>query len=215
MVVPVREGTGGLDYEGTFTVSASGFNTTEANSTVTIGNDIVDMDFVLFPEPAEPPPPPSATIMGMVHGGAGPSLPFSHQIWEITSGNYTFTVGFNTSSSISYVYSSVTSGTVSLYLWGPEGTTGQLTAWIPKDLFPGPTFTVSSYPGPNPTPTLTSNTTHWIVAIDYSHSSRSITFQSENAIPEYSGPMILIATFASATAVVLLERKRRMRVLSQ
>jgi len=215
MIVPVREGTSGLDYAGTFTVSAWGFNTTEVNSTVTIGNDIIDMDFVLFPEPAEPPPPPSAIIRGMVHGGAGPSLPFSHQIWEITSGNYTFTVGFNTSSSISYVYSSVTSGTVSLYLWGPEGTTGQLTAWIPKDLFPGPTFTVASYPGPNPTPTLTSNETHWIVTIDYSHSSRAITFQSENAIPEYPGPMILIAAFASGTAVVLLERKRRMRVLSQ
>jgi hypothetical protein len=211
MVVPVREGTVG-PCNGTFTVSASGYNTTKVNATLTIGTDST-MDFVLFKKPPSPPPP-SAKIIGTIYGYAGPSLPFSHQVWFVPSDNYTFFVELNTTSKISYLYGSVASGTISIYVWGPEGTTGWMTIMIPKDLFPGPTFTITSYPGPDPTQTLlTSNATYWIIGIQYTHSSKYITFQSENIVPEYTGPAILIAMMMTGTAVILLEKKRKMRTL--
>jgi hypothetical protein len=213
MVVPVQEGTGGMDFNSTFTVSAYGYNTTEVNATLTIGMDTTK-DFILFKRPPPPPPPPSAKIIGTVYGYAGPSLPFSHQAWSMVSDNYTSMVELNASSSISYVYGSVSSGYISFNAWGPAGTTGQLTVWIPKDLFPGPTFTITSYPPPDPTViSSTSNATHWIITVQYGHSSRYITFQSEQIIPEYTEPTIMIGLLSASSALVLLEKKRRMRSL--
>lgn len=199
----------GQEWNGTFTASADGYNTTTVNATITIGADMT-IDFVLFKQSTLKPP--SATIVGTIYGNAGPSLPFSHQVWHLVSGASNFEVELNTSSSTVFLDGNVTTGTVSIYLWGPEGTTGQLTIWIPKNLFPGPSFTVTSYPGPNPTPSLASNSTHWIITIQYEHSFRDITFKSQQVLPEYPIPAILMVMLMVSSALAFLEKKRRTRI---
>jgi protocatechuate 3,4-dioxygenase beta subunit len=207
LVLPVMAGTTGMPYNGTFTVDAPGYNTTTVNATITVGVDTT-MDFVLF---KQPPPPPSATIEGTVYGYSGPPLPSSHQVWDVVSGNSTFAVDFDTTSNLAFVSGDITAGYIQVYVWGPEGTTGDMTAMIPKILFPLPSFNVTSIPGPNPTSSLSSNATHWIITIQYGHSSKFITFQnvSTSQIPEYIAPALLVTMLMSGITLVSLTKKRR------
>lgn len=209
LVLPIASGTMGNTYNGTFVVSQYNYNTTTVYADVTVGTDNLSMDFVL-PKKPPTPPPPSATIMGTIYVNTGASLPFSHQVWHLTDDSYAFAVELNTSSRVNYISTTVTSGYIGLSVWGPTGTTGTLTIWIPKAIFPGPTFTVTSYPSPDPTViSSTEDATNWIITIEYGHSSKYITFLSESAIPEYTGPAMLTAILTAGTILVLLEKKRR------
>jgi len=210
MVVPATVGNG-TAHPAEFTVSAYGYNTTVVSTNVTVGMDLT-VDFALN-KTVTPPPVTSATIMGTIYGKPGLSFPFSYQQWHLTSGNYTFTVWLNSSSGVENVYAYVLNGELSVDVWGQAGTTGYLTVWLPKNLYPGPTFTVTSYPGPAPTiVSQTDNADYFIITISYGHSSKYITFTSANNIPEYPVPMLLALLFTSVTAVAVFEKKRRLQI---
>ena len=210
MAVPILMGTNGTESNAILTVSAYDYNTTALNTNLTIGVDYT-FDFILFKTPPIPPPP-SATIMGTIYGIPGPALPSTYQWWHTTSGNYTYLVGVNASSGIEYVGGTVTAGYVYVHVWGPEGTSGQLTIWIPVDLYPGH-FTITSSPGPDPSEvSQVNNGTYTIVTITYGHSSKYIYFQSDVVIPEFPSPLLFAAVLMAGTAFVVFEKKRRMRM---
>jgi hypothetical protein len=214
LVLPVVTGTSGFSSGGNFTVSASGYNTTIVPANVTIGNGLTK-DFVLLKSPPPPPPPPSATIMGTILGNAGPELPFSYEWWHLSENGYQFMVGFNTSSYIDFVFSSLSTKSILVSVWGPEGITGQMTIWIPDAILQGP-FSVTSIPGPNPTMgTQTDNGTYTSVSITYGLSSKTIVFTSTGVIPEFQGPMALIAILFATALAVFLQKRLRVRVNQQ
>lgn len=209
MTVPVREGYGGMLWNATFTVSKYGYNDTILNDVITIGADAT-YDFVLFKTPPGPPPPASATIIGTVYGGDGPSLPFSYQVWNFTDSQYNFLVALNSSSNMQYVFTDVMNGYLYVIIWGPEGTTAQMTAQLPKAVYPGPTFTVTSTLATDPTIiNLTQNETYWFLTIEYSHSSGFIFIRSDNPIPEFPTPFPLIAMLALIAAITYAVKKRK------
>lgn len=209
MTVPVREGYGGMLWNATFTVSKYGYNDTVLNDIITIGTDAA-YDFVIFKAPPEPPPPPSATIMGTVYGGDGPSLPFSYKVWNFTDQQYNFLVAVNASSSMEYAFTDIMDGYLYVYVWGPEGTTGQMTAQLPKAIYPGPTFTVTSTLSANPTIIdLTQNATYWFLTIEYGHSSGYIEIQSENTVPEFPTLISLVAMLTLIAAITYAVKKRK------
>jgi hypothetical protein len=152
--------------------------------------------------------------MGTVYGTAGPSLPFSYQWWHLNASGYVFMLGFNSSSYVSEVYADLPLNTIYVPVWGPEGTSGQLTIWIPDAIFKGP-FTVSSIPGPNPAVISTNdNGTYTIITVTYGHSSRIIEFQSTSSIPEYSQPAVLATVMFAIAALVVWEKKRKIPQLN-
>jgi hypothetical protein len=214
LVLPVVTGTSGFLSGGNFTVSASGYNTTIVPANITIGNDL-PKDFVLLKSPPPPPPPPSATIMGTILGNAGPELPFSYEWWHLSENGYQFMVGFNTSSYIDFVFSSLSTKSILVSVWGPEGTTGQMTIWIPDAIFQMP-FSVTSIPGPSPTMgTQTDNGTYTSVSITYGLSSKTIVFTSTGVIPEFPDSIALMIVLFSVALAILLQKKLRVKTNQQ
>jgi hypothetical protein len=211
LTVPIQQVTEGQVYLGTLTLSAFSYNSTTIDHNVTIGNDVTGMDFALIKAPTIPPSP-SATIQGTVTGNAGSDLPFSYQKWYVPIGNSSFSVSFNTSSAVNYVYAIPSSGMLDLSVWGPEGTQGTMTMWIPIVDIPGP-FTVSSIPEPSPSiVSQTHNSTYYEITIDYAHSSHTIVFQSQ-VIPEYSGPLLLVTMMTLvAAALIMLKKSHQMHI---
>lgn len=212
LTVPIMEGTDGQVQPATFEVSAADYNSTTVNQSITIGTDITGMDFALVKTPLQPPPSASATIHGSVMGNGGPEMPFSYQKWYVPIDNSSFSVSFNTSSGINYVYALPSLGTVELSIWGPEGTQGTMTISIPIAVIPGP-FTVSLYPGSAPTiVSQTHNSTYYEITVTYVHSSHTLMFQSE-VVPEYSGSLLLVAMMSLAGAsAIMLKRSRRVHM---
>jgi hypothetical protein len=211
LVLPIVPGTGGSTYNGNFTVSAFDYNTTIVNANIVIGTDISNEDFALPKSPPPPPHPPSATIEGTIYGNSGPDLPFSYQWWHLSDSTYgyQFMVGLNTSSHIDFVFPSLSTKSIYISVWGPEGTTGQMTIWIPNAIYQG-SFSVTSSPGPNPTMgTVSSNGTYWIVPMTYGHSSKYIFVQSTNAIPEFQAPIALMTVLLSIALAAFLQKRRR------
>ncbi len=209
MVVPIELGTLGLELEADFTVDASQYNQTVVTYSVTIGADAA-FDFALYPSPPSPPSPPSATIRGTIYGNAGPDLPFTHQVWHLTSLNYTFMVEVNTTSSISYVWGNLDgSGYVYVSVWGLGGTNGTLTIWIPLDIYFGP-FSVDVFPGSfNVITNAQYNLTHQIIIVEYSHSYDYVYISSEHWVPEFATPIMVIVALSATSAIALFEKKRR------
>ncbi len=210
LALPIEEGMNGLTVSANFTVTAWDYNTTRVNMDVVIGEDVTGLDFVLYPSPTQPPPE-SAKITGTVYGNSGPSLPFSYQWWHLTSGNYSYMVGVNSSSCVMFVSGVISNtGDLMVVAWGPEGTDGRMTVWIPHPLYQEP-FTVTSSIGPDPlVESETFNGTHTIITITYGHSYKFMTFHTDHVIPEFpTQPIIAIALIASA-AMILLEKKRKM-----
>ncbi len=208
IVLPVQFIYDGQTLQANFTVGAYQYNMTEVTRNVTVGNDAT-FDFALFPSPPSTPLH-SATIIGTIYGTPGPALPFSHQVWHLSSLNYSFTVEVNSTSMITYVYANLDgSGFVSVYAWGPEGTNGTLTIWIPLDIYFGP-FTVNVSPGTsNVLQNAQYNSTHQIIVVEYSHSYEYISIDSEHWLPEYPAPALVMIGMAAIGAFVLFEKKRR------
>jgi len=206
LVVPVETGTMGMMMTGgNLTATYSGYNKASFNQSVTIGTDLTNVNFVLTKAGAAK----SATISGSVTGNSGPNLPFSNTWYLINDTNNFYQIGLNTSSTAPYIFSSIATKAIEVYAEGPEGTSGQMSIWIPKAIFQGP-FTVTSTPGPNPTVTSTGgNSTYTEITITYSHSYRFITFTSTTAIPEFPGFMLLAALGSSVAVGLLAERRLR------
>ncbi len=219
LALPIVSGTSGNTYSGNFTVSAYGYNTTIVNAGIVIGTDITNQNFVLLKSPPPPPPSSSATIKGTIYGNSGLPLPFSYQWWHLSDSGYNFMVGLNASSYVDFVFSSLSTKSIIISVWGPEGTTGQMTIWIPNAIYQG-TFTVTSSPGPNPTmgtPTYNGTSGYWAIPITYGHSSKDIIVQSTSAVPEFQAPIALMTVLLllSIALAVLLQKRRRFQVNQQ
>lgn len=207
LTVPIAQGTQGQSYTGTFTVSGFDYNTTTVTHSLTIGTDVTGINFALF-KTSIIPPSQSATIQGSVTGNAGPDLPFSYQKWYVPTGNTLFPIILNASSEVINAYASTSLGMLTLSIWGPDGTQGTMTIWIPKSAIPGP-FTITSLPGPDPTiVSQTQDATNFIITIQYNHSAHILTFQN-GVIPEYSEPLLLITMMTLTAAAVLMLKKSR------
>jgi len=132
------------------------------------------------------------------------------QNWTVVSGNATFPVSFNTSSDVSGVFGDLTAGTLSIIVSGPEGTSDTMTVWLPRSAYPLLNFTVTSFPGPNPT--IVSQGAvgqYYVIKIQFGHSSKEIVFQNQPYIPEYSGPFALVALMTlTAASLIILKRRR-------
>jgi hypothetical protein len=208
MVLPIQIGTDGVTFQANFSLAAYLYYDAEFTRNVTVGNDAT-FDFALFPSPPVNELQ-SAKIMGTIYGTPGQELPFSHQVWHLTSFNYSFAVEMNSTSMVSYIYANLdNSGYLSLIAWGPEGTNGTLTIWIPLEFYFGP-FNVNVYPGSfTVLQNAQYNATHQIIVVEYSHSYEYISIDSQSWLPEYAAPTLIMITMFATGGFALLEKKRR------
>ena len=205
----IVNGTNGIAYNATFDLTASGYNETFVNASITVGNDLANENFALPKSPPyhPPPPPPSATITGIITGTSGPNLPFSYEWWQLSDSGHQFMVGLNASSYVDFVDESLSAKSIYIGVWGPEGTNGSLTIWIPDAIFQG-SITPTVYPGPLLTQsTGPDNGTYRSMTITYSHSGEYITFTTASAVPEFQGPIALM-TILSVFAIAIYLQKR-------
>ncbi|HVP23424.1 MAG TPA: carboxypeptidase-like regulatory domain-containing protein [Conexivisphaerales archaeon] len=203
--VGVTTGAGGTPVTINLTASSFGYSSSSALVNATYGSDI-SQDFVLLPTSSSAA---SATIKGTVTGNSGPNLPATMYWWH--SGSYLF--GVNSTSDVPLLYLE-TNNTILIEASGPEGTQGTTTLWVPDSVGRSP-FTVTSFPGPNPTiVSQQDNGTYSSVTFSYSHSDHAFSIIGSTPVPEFPG-VALVAALGSAVAVSLLyERKLRVGSLS-
>jgi len=209
VAVGLPQGTSGIANVLNITASAYGYKDASALLNVTLGTDI-SQDFVLLPS-SQSSTGPSATIAGTVTGGSGPQLPETMYWWH--SGNYL--VGVDSTSDVPFILTTPSNDSLELFAQGPEGTQGTTTVWLSDSQFRGP-FTVTAFPGPNPSVTSQQdNGTYTSVTISYSHSEHLFTIMGSTPAPEFPG-VALIAALGSAVAVAMLyERKLRISAPAQ
>jgi len=169
------------------------------------GNTPLDLYATKLRTPGLPPDYPPVPIDHETDDGFFMNIDSVQLNYEVSAGGTTAIIGVETNSSVSDFALNETELMVSFNVTGPSGTTGFCNVTIPLDFMQGPwTITIDDeFVTDQPS----TNTTHTLISLTYSLSTRLIRIKAVWIVPEFPASTLLPIILLVTSVAVILGRR--------